>query len=70
MAFPEQLVSLRKERGLRQEDIACAAKITTRQYQRYEKGETQPTLPVLIALADFYGISLDGLIGRPEHIER
>lgn len=31
---------------------------------RYERGERAPTMEALIALADYYGVSLDYLIGR------
>lgn len=32
--------------------------------RRYERGERQPTIDALIALADFYGVSIDYLVGR------
>ena len=39
-------------------------------YYRYEQGERQPTLPVLIALADYFDVSLDYLVGRSDVRER
>lgn len=33
-------------------------------YQRYEKNLRDPTAPVLVKLADFYGVTLDQLAGR------
>ena len=39
-------------------------------YQYYEAGANFPELPKLIALADFYNVSLDYLIGRSETRER
>lgn len=32
--------------------------------RRYERGERAPTMDALIALADYYGVSLDYLTGR------
>lgn len=32
--------------------------------RRYERGERVPTMDALIALADYYGVSLDYLAGR------
>lgn len=32
--------------------------------RRYERGETQPGMQALIALADYYEVSLDWLTGR------
>ena len=67
MTFPKRIIQLKTERKLLQKDIAAAANITVRNYQRYEKGEAQPTLPVLISLADYFGVSLDYLVGRTEN---
>lgn len=35
-------------------------------YQRYEYGERSPSFDCLIALADFYDVSLDYLVGRSD----
>ena len=32
-------------------------------YQRYEKNLRDPTAPVLVKLAKFYGVTLDQLVG-------
>ena len=64
MTFSENLVRLRNDRGLSQKELAEATGITMRAYQRYEYGEREPRLSTLIALADFYGISLDELACR------
>lgn len=34
--------------------------------RRYERGERAPTMDALIALADYYGVSLDYLTGRSD----
>ena len=62
MTFSEHLSALRKERGLLQKDVAEAIGTAVRVYQRYEYGEREPTLSTLVALADFYGITVDELI--------
>jgi len=64
MGFSEILRDLRKEKKLTQLDVATALGITVRQYQRYESGEQTTTLENLIALADFFDVSLDYLVGR------
>lgn len=66
MTFSERIVAIKKEKKILQKDIAAAIGITVRNYQRYEKGEQQPTLPVLIALADYFNVSLDFLTGRSD----
>ena len=67
MTFSERIVAIKKEKKILQKDIPAAIGITVRNYQRYEKGEQQPTLPVLIALADYFDVSLDYLCGRSDN---
>ena len=40
-----------------------------RQYQRFEKGEQKPGFDNLRNIADFYGVSVDWLMGRTERRE-
>lgn len=62
----DRLVELKDSKGYLQKDIAKSSGMSLRTYQRYEKGRVQPTLPVLIALADFFDISIDYLVGRSD----
>ena len=62
----ENLAKLRKEQGLKQTDMALFLKINNRQYQRYESGDSEPKLDTLIALADYFEVSLDFLVGRTD----
>ena len=64
MTFSEHLYKLRKQKGLKQTELAEAVGIGWRAYQTYERGEREPALSTLIALADFYGLSLDELVCR------
>lgn len=69
-AFSERLLTIRKERNIRQTDAAAAAGVSVRGYQYYEKDVKEPTLSVLLALADFFDVSLDYLCGRSDIPER
>lgn len=62
MTFSEHLLYLRTQRHLKQTEVAAAVHITERGYRNYEQGLREPTLSTLVALADFYGISVDELI--------
>ena len=64
MQFHENLFQLRKKRGLTQPEVAAGAGLSLRGYQNYELGLREPQLSTLIALADFYDISLDELACR------
>ena len=64
--FSERLRELRKERGLKQREMAEICGIKVRSYQQYEYGENYPTVPGLVFLADYFGVSLDYLMGRKD----
>lgn len=64
MTFSEHLLQLRKARGLKQTELASHLGISWRAYQTYERGQCEPQLSTLIALANFYGIPLDELACR------
>ena len=64
MTFAEHLLQLRKSKGLKQTELAEKIGISWRTYQTYERGEREPTLSTLVALADFYDLSLDELVCR------
>lgn len=66
----ENLTNLRKEKGLKQTDMALLLKINNRQYQRYESGDSDPKLDTLIALADYFQVSLDYLVGISDNPKR
>ena len=42
--------------------MAEGAGLSLRGYQNYERGLREPSLSALVALADFYGLSVDALI--------
>lgn len=69
MFFPSRLKELRKLRNVSQVRAGEIAGITSKQIQRYEAGESEPTLSVLLALADYFNVSLDYLTGRTDNPE-
>lgn len=67
--FSERLKELRKERRLKQREMAEICQLKVRSYQQYEYDETYPTVPGLIFLADFFNVSTDYLLGRSDRRE-
>ena len=57
---------LRKEFHLIQEDLAIFLHISRRSYSYYETGDLNVPVETLCALADFYGVSMDYLVGRTD----
>lgn len=65
--FSERLLLLRKEKNLRQEDVLEEFGLSIRTYRRYETGVSEEVgLPALWRIADFYGVSIDYLVGRTD----
>ena len=67
MKLNESLKRCRKFKKVTQKQAASAAGITESMYQFYEYGKNEPTASVLIALADYFDVSLDYLLGRTDH---
>ena len=61
--FAQRLLALRKERGLSQQEAAERSGVQYRSYRRYEQGEREPQASVIVALAKFYGVNTDYLLG-------
>lgn len=62
--FSERLKVQKNSHHALQKDIAEAIGVSVRAYQHYEAGTQEPTLSKVIALADFFDVSLDYLVGR------
>ncbi len=63
-----RLKQLRKERALKQSDVANYLNVSRQGYANYENEITSPTPAILIELADFFECSVDYLIGRESEI--
>lgn len=70
MNFSERLIELRKANNLTQKQVYEGVGMSMLGYQRYEYGTREPSYQKLIALADFFDVSLDYLVGRSDIAER
>ena len=64
--FSERLRELRREQGLKQREMAEICGLKLRSYQDYEYNKSYPEVPGLIAIADYFDVSLDYLMGRSD----
>ena len=64
MKLGENLKTLRVKRNLTQKAVANSVNVSNVSIQNYERGFRNPPLETLIALADFFNVSLDSLVGR------
>lgn len=62
----KNLLELRKNRKMSRHAVADAIGISAKTYERYESGEREPTATTLAALADFFEVSVDSLLGRTD----
>ncbi len=65
MEAKDVLRSLRKERGLSQEELAEKIFVTRQAVSRWETGETLPTPETLQLLSALYDVSINTLLGSP-----
>lgn len=64
--FSINLKSLRQSKNLTQKQLATEINASERGIQNYEAGVRKPTYDILIALADYFDVSIDYLVGRTD----
>ena len=62
--YENRLRDLREDRDLKQRDLAALVKVHQTTYSDYELGKLNIPINVLHKLADYYGTSIDYLLGR------
>lgn len=58
-----RIKDLREDRDLRQKDLAKALNCSQQVYSNYELGQRDIPTGVLIALSNFYSVSVDYILG-------
>lgn len=67
MNLSEGLKRFRNEFRFTQKEVAENTHISIRNYQDYEYGRVVPTATILINIANYYGVSIDYLVGRTDN---
>ena len=65
MRYPN-IRNLREDRDLKQWQLAQVLQVSQNTYSQYENGVIELTADTLVKLADFYGVSVDYLLGRTD----
>ena len=60
----ERLKILRQEKKLLQKDVAQAINVGRTTYVKYENGDSEPSMKILVALATFFDVSTDYLLEK------
>ena len=66
MIMQQRIRDLREDRDLTQKQLADLLQVHQTTYSDYELGRLNVPVPVLHRLADFYGVSIDYLLGRTD----
>ena len=64
--FKDRLRGLRMAKRVTQKEMGEYLQVSTRAYQYYEEGKRYPDFLGLIALADYFQVSIDYLVGRSD----
>lgn len=59
----KQIAAMRKEKGIKQEELASYVGVSTQAVSKWENGGV-PDTDLLPKIADFFGVSIDTLFGR------
>ncbi len=65
----KRIRDLREDKDLTQTQVAKMLSMSQTGYSKYETGENDIPTSILIKLADFYGTSVDYLLGRTDNPE-
>lgn len=66
MSLGKRLVALREQQGLSREELAKRLNLSYWAIAKYETDERMPSSDILSRLADFFGVSIDYLVGRTD----
>ena len=69
-SYVDRIRELREDNDIKQKEIAEYLKTTQQVYSRYEKGTNEIPLRHIIALARYYNVSCDYILGETNNRER
>lgn len=65
----KNLKTLRMQSGISQKQLADVIGVSQQSINKYENHSVEPDIDTLIALADFFGVSVDYLVGHSRFSE-
>jgi len=65
----ENLTQLRNAKGVTQDAVATALGVSNKTVSKWENGTSSPDLTMLAALADYYNVSTDALLGLSRDVK-
>ena len=68
--FGQRFARLRKQRGLKQEELAEKVGVSGQAVSKWENDASMPDVSLLVPLSELLGVSLDELLGKEQPIAR
>ncbi|MCM1546429.1 MAG: helix-turn-helix domain-containing protein [Clostridiales bacterium] len=65
--FGERLKALRTEENVSRQQLAAKLSVSLRSISYWENGQRECDFDTLIAIADYFSVSLDFLLGRTDY---
>ena len=66
MEFRKRLQQLRERKRISRKVLSELCGLNSDAIRRYERGEREPTMHSLVAIAEYFEVSVDYLVGRSE----
>lgn len=63
----KRLKMLRESKGMTQQAVADVLEIAKNTYAHYEDGSNEPRINIIVKIAQYYGITVDWLLGTGEY---
>ena len=70
MVFADNLLNLMNESGLNTIELGRILGVSDESISNWKKGKSIPKIDVAMKIADYFGVSLDELLGKPLNTER
>ena len=69
MNIGQNILQLRRQKNIKQEELAAELGVTAAAVSKWENGYTLPDILMLCALADFFEVTTDELLGRNTQVK-
>ena len=70
MKLNENIMALRRAKGITQEELATALGVSNQAVSKWESAQTCPDISLLSVIADYFEVSIDELMGHDTPIKR
>lgn len=64
--FAKRLKELREEKGITQHELGQLVNMTKMAISHWEKGHSEPSIAQLILLSNYFGVTVDYLVGKTD----